>query len=86
MPGVRRLLSVGATLDFEAGRVRRAPTWMSRSGLEWAYRLSTEPRRLWRRYLVEGPAVALSLAVDRVRDIAAERGATDRDTDLGSAA
>ena len=62
MPHVRRLVAVGATLDFEAGRVARAPAWVSRVGLEWAYRLATEPRRLWRRYLVEGPAVVWALA------------------------
>lgn len=49
------MLGIGASLDFIAGRVQRAPPWMSRSGLEWLYRLSREPRRLWRRYLVEDP-------------------------------
>jgi N-acetylglucosaminyldiphosphoundecaprenol N-acetyl-beta-D-mannosaminyltransferase len=49
------LLGVGASLDFIAGTVPRAPRWMSRSGLEWAYRLAREPRRLWRRYLVRDP-------------------------------
>lgn len=48
-------LGVGASLDFLAGKYTRAPEWMRRSGLEWAYRLAQEPRRLWRRYLVEGP-------------------------------
>lgn len=41
---------VGATIDFLAGRVSRAPIWMQRSGLEWGYRLMQEPRRMWRRY------------------------------------
>ena len=49
------LLSVGATIDFLAGRVSRAPTWMSNNGLEWLYRLHKEPRRLYRRYLIRGP-------------------------------
>ncbi|HTN52308.1 MAG TPA: WecB/TagA/CpsF family glycosyltransferase [Anaeromyxobacter sp.] len=49
------LLGVGASLDFVAGRVRRAPRWVSRAGLEWLWRLLREPRRLWRRYLVEDP-------------------------------
>ncbi len=49
------LLSVGATIDFLAGRVPRAPTWMSNNGLEWLYRLHKEPRRLYRRYLFRGP-------------------------------
>ena len=50
---------VGASLDFLAGRFERAPRWMSRIGLEWAYRLVQEPRRLWRRYLVDDPRFAL---------------------------
>ncbi len=49
------LLGVGAAFDFHAGEVRRAPVWMRRSGLEWAHRLWSEPRRLWRRYLVLAP-------------------------------
>ncbi len=48
-------LGVGASLDFLVGKYKRAPRWMGRVGLEWAYRLSQEPRRLWRRYLVEAP-------------------------------
>jgi N-acetylglucosaminyldiphosphoundecaprenol N-acetyl-beta-D-mannosaminyltransferase len=48
-------LGVGASLDFLAGRVRRAPRWISRAGLEWAYRLAHEPRRLAHRYLVRDP-------------------------------
>jgi len=55
-------IGVGATLDFVAGRVRRAPPWMSRLGLEWLYRLAQEPRRLWRRYLVQDPAFLWILA------------------------
>ncbi len=53
MRGVRVFMAVGATIDFEAGNVSRAPAWMSRAGLEWAYRLYREPKRLWRRYLVD---------------------------------
>jgi N-acetylglucosaminyldiphosphoundecaprenol N-acetyl-beta-D-mannosaminyltransferase len=48
-------MAVGATLDFEAGSIKRAPKWASEMGVEWLYRLLSEPRRLWRRYLVEGP-------------------------------
>jgi len=43
---------LGGSLDFVAGAVQRAPAWLSRAGLEWAYRLSKEPRRLAYRYLV----------------------------------
>lgn len=52
-------IGVGASLDFIAGTVRRAPRWMSRVGLEWLYRLLSEPRRLWRRYLVDDPWFAV---------------------------
>jgi N-acetylglucosaminyldiphosphoundecaprenol N-acetyl-beta-D-mannosaminyltransferase len=47
------MIGVGGTLDFIAGVTRRAPDWMQRSGLEWVYRLAQEPRRLWRRYMVD---------------------------------
>ena len=53
------LLAVGAGIDFVAGTQRRAPRWMSRVGLEWLFRLAREPRRLWRRYLVNDPAILL---------------------------
>jgi UDP-N-acetyl-D-mannosaminuronic acid transferase (WecB/TagA/CpsF family) len=43
-------MGVGATIDYEADAVRRAPRWMTQNGLEWLYRISTEPRRYWRRY------------------------------------
>jgi len=47
-------IGVGCTLDLIAGRARRAPGWMQRSGLEWSWRLAHEPRRLFRRYLLDG--------------------------------
>jgi N-acetylglucosaminyldiphosphoundecaprenol N-acetyl-beta-D-mannosaminyltransferase len=50
MPGVKVYMGVGATIDYEAEAVKRAPAWMARNGLEWIYRMSTEPRRYWRRY------------------------------------
>jgi N-acetylglucosaminyldiphosphoundecaprenol N-acetyl-beta-D-mannosaminyltransferase len=49
------LVSVGAAFDFHAGRVRQAPRWVQRAGLEWLFRLSQEPRRLWRRYARNNP-------------------------------
>jgi N-acetylglucosaminyldiphosphoundecaprenol N-acetyl-beta-D-mannosaminyltransferase len=49
------LVGVGAAFDFHAGLVSQAPPWMQRAGLEWAYRLSREPRRLWRRYARYNP-------------------------------
>jgi N-acetylglucosaminyldiphosphoundecaprenol N-acetyl-beta-D-mannosaminyltransferase len=53
------LVAVGAAFDFLAGTKRQAPTWMQDRGLEWAFRFATEPRRLWRRYLI-GNAVFLA--------------------------
>ncbi len=49
----RAMLTVGAAYDFIAGVKPQAPKWMQRNGLEWAFRLTTEPRRLWRRALVD---------------------------------
>ena len=46
-------LAVGATIDFEAGVIERAPRWMSQVGLEWLFRISRDPKRLWKRYLIE---------------------------------
>jgi N-acetylglucosaminyldiphosphoundecaprenol N-acetyl-beta-D-mannosaminyltransferase len=60
-------LGIGAGLDFIAGTVARAPTWISKNGLEWAYRLSREPERLWRRYLVNDPQFVLILARSMAR-------------------
>jgi N-acetylglucosaminyldiphosphoundecaprenol N-acetyl-beta-D-mannosaminyltransferase len=51
----RLFFGVGAAFDFHAGRVRQAPRWMQRSGLEWLFRLGCEPRRLWKRYLKNNP-------------------------------
>jgi N-acetylglucosaminyldiphosphoundecaprenol N-acetyl-beta-D-mannosaminyltransferase len=50
-------LCIGASLEFVTGTKARAPRWMQRFGLEWLFRLLSEPRRLWRRYLIEGPAI-----------------------------
>ena len=49
------MFGVGAAFDFYTGRVRQAPRWIQRSGLEWFFRLCCEPRRLWRRYLSNNP-------------------------------
>jgi N-acetylglucosaminyldiphosphoundecaprenol N-acetyl-beta-D-mannosaminyltransferase len=50
MIAARVALCIGATIDFLAGERKRAPIWMRHAGLEWLYRLLSEPRRLWRRY------------------------------------
>ena len=52
-------LCVGASLDFLAGRTKRAPKWMQSIRMEWLFRLMSEPKRLWRRYLIEGPKIFL---------------------------
>ena len=48
------MVGVGAAFDFATGKAKQAPPWMQENGLEWLFRLLTEPRRLWRRYLVHG--------------------------------
>jgi len=50
-------LCVGASLDFLSGRTKRAPKWMQRTRMEWLFRLLSEPKRLWKRYLIEGPKI-----------------------------
>jgi len=50
--GIKIFMGIGATIDFEAGFVDRAPSWVSHAGFEWFYRIIKEPRRLWRRYLI----------------------------------
>lgn len=52
-------LCIGASIEFLTGEKRRAPKWVQQASLEWAYRLLSEPTRLWRRYLVEGPKIFL---------------------------
>jgi N-acetylglucosaminyldiphosphoundecaprenol N-acetyl-beta-D-mannosaminyltransferase len=64
------MVSVGAAFDFLAGRASQAPSWMQRRGLEWAYRLTREPRRLGPRYLRSNPAFVAAVA----RQYARERG------------
>ncbi len=62
-------VATGGALSFLVGDVKRAPSWVSRSGFEWLYRLIQEPRRLWRRYLVEDAAafpVFASMLVQRL--------------------
>lgn len=60
-------LCVGASLEFLTGRVKRAPLWMQKIRLEWLHRLASEPRRLWKRYMIEGPKIFIIWAKWRVR-------------------
>jgi exopolysaccharide biosynthesis WecB/TagA/CpsF family protein len=53
LPNIKIFLAVGAALDFEAGNIQRAPKWVSNIGMEWLFRISRDPKRLWKRYLVE---------------------------------
>ena len=63
------MVGVGAAFDFLSGRKRQAPGFMQRAGMEWLYRLATEPRRLWRRYLAQNPRflVLFGLQLARAR-------------------
>ena len=58
---------VGAAFDFLSGRKNRAPLWMQKTGLEWFYRFSQEPGRLWKRYLATNSRFLLHLALDLLR-------------------
>jgi N-acetylglucosaminyldiphosphoundecaprenol N-acetyl-beta-D-mannosaminyltransferase len=66
-------VQVGASLDFAAGRIRRAPRWMQKSGLEWAFRLSREPRRLLGRYASNALFIARMVARDAARGFFGKR-------------
>lgn len=72
------LLAVGAAFDFHSGGLRRAPAWMQARGLEWAYRLYAEPRRLARRYLVTNSRFAWLLIRDRLTRVTRRRPRADR--------
>lgn len=60
------LIGVGAAFDFHAGIKRQAPRWMQRSGLEWLFRLGSEPRRLGPRYLVNNPRFVWKVLLDEL--------------------
>lgn len=82
LPNVDIFMAVGAAVDFEAGCKPRAPQYVSELGLEWLYRLVCEPKRLWRRYLIEGmPFVGLVLA-EKIKQIipqpTSKRGSSKR--------
>jgi N-acetylglucosaminyldiphosphoundecaprenol N-acetyl-beta-D-mannosaminyltransferase len=61
------LVAVGAAFDFHAGMKRQAPVWVQRIGMEWAFRLLSEPRRLWKRYLVGNTRFVWGVLRDRPR-------------------
>ncbi len=65
-------LAVGAAIDFEAGNKPRSPEWMSELGIEWIHRLLSEPRRLWKRYLIEDMPFFVLLFQQKLRQIFAK--------------
>ena len=65
--GVRLASTVGAFFDFQVGELPRAPHWVNRFGLEWLFRLVTEPRRLWKRYLLGNPLFVYRIVRQRLR-------------------
>ena len=71
-PGIS-LMGVGAAFDLLSGTVPQAPDWLQDRGLEWAYRLWREPRRLWRRYLINNPAFAVLAVAETLQHRRLER-------------
>jgi N-acetylglucosaminyldiphosphoundecaprenol N-acetyl-beta-D-mannosaminyltransferase len=61
------ILAVGAAFPFLAGKTPQAPSWMQNAGLEWVFRLISEPRRLWRRYVYLNPAYIFLVALQALR-------------------
>ena len=56
------MIGVGAAFDYHTGRVQDAPAWIKRSGLQWLHRLAQDPKRLWKRYLVNNPLFVSKMA------------------------
>ena len=53
LKNIKIFFAIGATIDFEAGYIHRSPAWMSDWGIEWIHRIASDPKRLWKRYLIE---------------------------------
>ena len=56
------MMGVGAAFDMHTGRIQDSPDWIKRAGLQWAHRLAQEPRRLWKRYLINNPRFIFKIA------------------------
>ena len=69
LPQTSIMIGVGAAFDLLTGRIRQAPRWMQRSGLEWLFRFSQEPRRLGRRYLINNPRFVVRATAQLVKEI-----------------
>ena len=67
--GVTFVMGVGGTFDVVAGKVKRAPIWMQKSGLEWLFRVIQEPRRMWKRYLVTNSKFAWMLLNEKLKQL-----------------
>lgn len=67
------MIGVGAAFDYHAGTIKRAPKWMQEAGLEWLHRLLSEPRRLWRRYLVTNTLFVIGAGRQLLRGLAGKR-------------
>jgi N-acetylglucosaminyldiphosphoundecaprenol N-acetyl-beta-D-mannosaminyltransferase len=70
------MLGVGAAFDMNSGKLQRAPKWMRDCGLEWLFRLASEPRRLWRRYLVTIPKTACFVCLELLSSALSHRAGT----------
>lgn len=62
------MIGVGAAFAFHAGVVRQAPPWMQQLGMEWLFRLTQEPRRLWKRYLMNNPRFVFLVLVEFLKE------------------
>lgn len=71
--GVDFVMGVGGTFDVVAGKVKRAPAWMQKSGLEWLYRVIQEPRRMWKRYLTTNTKFAMLLLKEKLKQLTSRR-------------
>jgi N-acetylglucosaminyldiphosphoundecaprenol N-acetyl-beta-D-mannosaminyltransferase len=72
------MLGVGAAFDFIAGEKKQAPAWMQKRGLEWLFRLSTEPKRLWKRYLLGNPRFIAHFSAQLLRtNFSRDKGIAD---------
>jgi UDP-N-acetyl-D-mannosaminuronic acid transferase (WecB/TagA/CpsF family) len=72
------LVCVGAAFDFHAGTLPQAPAWMQARGLEWLYRLTREPRRLWRRYTTYIPVFVALVSKQYLMQAFAQRAARSK--------
>lgn len=66
LPEIKISMAIGATIEFEAGSIKRSPKWTTTIGMEWAYRIYREPKRLWKRYLIEDIPIFMLLIKQRL--------------------